>query len=361
VKLLDVTLRDGGFVNDFRLDEEATLWIIDLLDGAELDVVEIGYLTGLPENHGHYPDPGICYAWSPERIAEVTSTVRTPLAAMLHPAGPVPLDLHELAQSGLALVRVPVTPDNDGGWRALTDVIGGEGLCFSVNLTLATWSTLELVADCARTAEQAGAGMFYVADTNSAFLPHDVETLFRRVSDSVGLPLGFHAHDGKRLAHANVLAALRGGASWADASLGGVGRGAGNAATEVLHEIAGKSCVARYRILRALPQVSSAYRVGRAEQLWQQLCAFLDVWPPTIELFERVAAESGVDRYTLVAEQVLGRPLALPPREADLREMLGSTVPRLRLNKYRQISIGELRGDPLVNSVPAPQSCGPQR
>lgn len=234
----------------------------------------------------------------------VAERVSTPLVGMLHPGGPVVVDLVELATCGLALVRVPAVPGTDSGWRELTARLAAVGLPFSVNLTLATWSTPTDIAACGRAAEDAGAAMFYVADTNSAFLPQDVENLFTALGDAVGIPLGFHAHEGKSLAHANVVAARRGGALWIDASLAGFGRGAGNAATEVVHELAGKGASARQRLLRALPDVTAAFGVNSAEQLWQRLCAFIDLWSPAIELFERIGAELGVDKYSLVAERV---------------------------------------------------------
>ncbi|MFB8171466.1 hypothetical protein ACFC60_26345 [Kitasatospora purpeofusca] len=174
-----------------------------------------------------------------------------------------------------------------------------------------------------KTAESAGADTFYVADTNSALLPHQVEELFRRLSATVGLPLGFHAHDCKRLALANVLAAQHGGAQWADASLAGLGRGAGNAATEVLHELTGRGSATRNRLLQALPTITRAFEAHDARQLWQQLCAFLDLWPPTVELFEDAAARSGMDLYARVGEGLLGRELNRPPVEADLLALIG--------------------------------------
>lgn len=338
MRILDVTLRDGGFVNDFTLDHRTALQIIALLDVAEMDAVEIGYLTGLPPNHGYFPQPGICYAWAPQRIAEVAKAVATPLVGMLHPTGPVPLDIHELARSGLALVRIPVTPGTKSGWREIADALGAAGLRFAINLTLATWATPETTSRWARAAEQAGADIFYVVDTNSAFLPHQVENLFRRLRGAVRLPLGFHAHDGKRLAQANVMAAIRGGASWVDASLGGIGRGAGNAASEVLHEIAGRGPNSRYRLLRALPTVARAFGIDCAERLWQQLCACLDVWPPTIDAFERIGTELGVDKYALVARRVLGQRLDQPPRETDLSAMMGLDAPIPPLGTVDQIS-----------------------
>jgi 4-hydroxy 2-oxovalerate aldolase len=322
--ILDVTLRDGGFVNDFTLGDEDVAKVIALLDTADVDGIEMGYLTGLPSNHGLYDNAGICYAWSPERIAEVAGRTTTPLVGMLHPEATGPLDLKALAQAGLSAVRVPVTLDGDETWRTLTDELGSVGLPFTVNLTLASWATPETVTAWARTAEQAGAFAFYVADTNSAMLPAQVEEQFTRMRDNVGLGLGFHAHDCKGLALANVLAAWRGGADWADSSLAGLGRGAGNAATEVLHEITGRDPASRNRLLRALPWVTKAFGACDDTRLWRQLCAFMDFSPPAVALFENAEAIGEVtDKYALLANRLLGQRIDRPRRPAELRKLAG--------------------------------------
>ncbi|MDQ1532095.1 MAG: 4-hydroxy 2-oxovalerate aldolase [Microbacteriaceae bacterium] len=323
MNIMDVTLRDGGFLNGFALSSEAAAAIFTILDNADLDGIEIGYLSGLPADHGDYPAAGICYAWQPEQIANLASQALTPVVAMLHPAGPELLRLNELAHSKLGLVRVAVTPEPDITWRPMTDSLREAGLSFTINLTLATWATTERVLNCAIAAETAGAEIFYVADTNSSFLPRQVEDLFRRVSDVIQLPLGFHAHDGKRLAHANVLASQRGGARWADSSLGGFGRGAGNALTEVLHEISKRAPEGRYALLRSLPYVADAFGVDCAERLWLQLGAFINIWPSTMKELELAALELGVNRYSLVADKVLGSTFVNPPNQRDLRRMVG--------------------------------------
>ncbi|MEU8540741.1 hypothetical protein AB0C52_12290 [Streptomyces sp. NPDC048717] len=326
MKILDVTLRDGGFVNDFRLGLDDARAVVALLDTAEVDGIEVGYLTGLPPNHGQYTRTGPCYAMTPEHLADLAAVTTTPLIGMLHPGGTEPIDLPGLADAGLALTRIPVTPGKDGAWRDIAHRLASAGMPFSVNLTLASWADPGTIEACAKAAESAGAEMFYIADTNSAFLPRHVEEVFRALSGTVGLPLGFHAHDCKRLALANVLAAQRGGARWADASLAGLGRGAGNAATEVLHEITERSAEARHRLLLSLPRVTQAFEAYDARQLWQQLCAFLDLWPPTIEMFDEAELRTGVDKYARVSTRLLGRELGRPPVESDLMALAGLHV-----------------------------------
>jgi 4-hydroxy 2-oxovalerate aldolase len=323
MKILDVTLRDGGFVNDFGLSDQAAVWVVDLLDKAELDGVEIGYLTGLPPSHIQPKNPpGICHAWPVDRIAELAAVARTPLVGMLHPGGRVPIDFDELAQSKLRLVRITSAPVSTSDWREVADRVGAAGLSFTVNLTLASWVTPEDVVRRARAVEETGAEVFYVADTNGALLPRQVEDLFRRLRDSVEIPLGFHAHDCKRLALANVIAAERAGAEWVDSSLIGIGRGAGNTVTEVLHEIDGRGVEARYRLLRGLPEVARQFGVRQDEQIWQELCAFMDIASRTSELIEKIGQETGIDRYGLASNRLLGRTHSRLPSPEELRQMM---------------------------------------
>jgi 4-hydroxy 2-oxovalerate aldolase len=74
----------------------------------------------------------------------------------------------------------------------------------------------------------------YLADSLGSMRPERVTELFRRFATHTRHPLGFHAHDNQGLALANSLAAIEAGASWIDATMAGMGRGAGNAKTEQL-------------------------------------------------------------------------------------------------------------------------------
>ena len=45
IKVLDCTLRDGGYINDWKFGVEKSKIIIDLLQNANLDYIEVGFLT----------------------------------------------------------------------------------------------------------------------------------------------------------------------------------------------------------------------------------------------------------------------------------------------------------------------------
>lgn len=45
IRVLDCTLRDGGYINDWRFGRKTIMSILDKLDQAHIDIVECGFLT----------------------------------------------------------------------------------------------------------------------------------------------------------------------------------------------------------------------------------------------------------------------------------------------------------------------------
>src|SRR5207245_6517863 len=78
---------------------------------------------------------------------------------------------------------------------------------------------------------EAGAAEIVVVDTIGACGPEAVEYLVRQVCGWVGsgVPVHFHGHDDFGMATACAIAAIRGGASWIQGTINGMGERAGNA------------------------------------------------------------------------------------------------------------------------------------
>lgn len=77
-------------------------------------------------------------------------------------------------------------------------------------------------------AEQAGAEMIVLCDTNGGALPHDVSRIIERITTSTGLSLGVHFHNDAGVAVANSIASLRAGAVSVQGTANGYGERCGN-------------------------------------------------------------------------------------------------------------------------------------
>jgi 4-hydroxy 2-oxovalerate aldolase len=82
--------------------------------------------------------------------------------------------------------------------------------------------------------ESYGADYINLADSAGYLLPDGVRARIDVLADRLGIPVGFHAHNNIAMAVANSLAAIESGATYVDATLCGLGAGAGNAQIEVL-------------------------------------------------------------------------------------------------------------------------------
>lgn len=82
--------------------------------------------------------------------------------------------------------------------------------------------------------ESYGADVVYTTDSAGALLPDGVRERVTAMKAALKVPIGFHSHNNLGLAIGNSLAAIEAGATYIDGSLGGLGAGAGNTATEVL-------------------------------------------------------------------------------------------------------------------------------
>ena len=57
VKLLDCTLRDGGYINDWRWGYSTARDLVDTLTRAGTDIVEVGFLRNV---ESYRPDVTVC-------------------------------------------------------------------------------------------------------------------------------------------------------------------------------------------------------------------------------------------------------------------------------------------------------------
>ena len=169
-----------------------------------------------------------------------------------------------------------------------------------------TRTDLEFLRKVYTTALDAGAAEIVVVDTIGACGPEAVEYLVRQTREWVGsqVPVHFHGHNDFGMATACAVAAVRGGASWIQGTINGMGERAGNAD---ICEIA-----LALRCLYDVPVVLDLTKVRGVSEIVQKAGGYtLEAWKPLVgeNLFMR---ESGA-----VASQ-FHIPEAIEPYSSEL-------------------------------------------
>jgi 4-hydroxy 2-oxovalerate aldolase len=299
--IIDVTLRDGGYVNNFAFSLESAQKIVSTMPKVGVSRVEVGYYRPRLSADPAIPGPKCCrrdYLNGVSRVGEGVD-----IFVMVH-CDDVQLDDYQLlADCGVRGVRLIVSSSEISAIEPHIGAIHATGLLCSVNLIRMSQRTLESMIVHARAAEQSGADWVYLADSNGSMFPDRVEEIFRRIGCEVRINLGFHAHDSLRLAFANALAAVRGGARLLDCSLGGMGKGAGNLATEIITGYLKSSYSVPYNLIGmvdvANDVVSKWIARDHEKRCESALSAFLDL---NLDQLQEAVAAAQEQQCSLLAE-----------------------------------------------------------
>jgi len=230
VKLLDVTLRDGGYTNSFDFQEDEAINIVKSLHESGVDYIEIGYRNGPEKGSSKL---GISARVDHNYIQAIRSNVPdAKLAVMLHPHNVSKEDLTELKDKGISIIRVCVRADKI--LESLKTIAQAKklGLYVSANFVRITYFERSEARDCMLAAQSEGADLVYFADSNGHMVPSQVREYTEFLKGFLDIPLGFHAHNNLSLALSNALVAIDSGIDIIDSSICGMGRGAGNLSTE---------------------------------------------------------------------------------------------------------------------------------
>jgi 4-hydroxy 2-oxovalerate aldolase len=238
IKILDCTMRDGGLMNGHFFDDEVVKAVYSACVDAGIDYMEIGYINSRrifsPAEHGAWK---FCKEDDIRRIVGENDT-SLKLSAM---ADAGKSDYHEdilpRDQSVLDMIRVaayihqiPLALDmikdaHDKGYETTINL-----MAISVVSERELDEALELLAN-------SEVDTFYIVDSFGAIYSEQTQFLLEKYlsyTQSSGKQVGMHAHNNQQLAFANTIEAIIKGANILDASMAGLGRGAGNCPIELL-------------------------------------------------------------------------------------------------------------------------------
>ena len=230
--ITDTTLRDGSHSVAHRFTTSDVSRVVSALDGANVDIIEVGHGDGLAGSTANY---GFSAVPEMDLIkAAVQSAKNSKIATLLLPGiGTVP-DLEKVKDLGVKVIRVATHVTEADIAHEHIEVAKKMGFFVVGFLMMAHRAKTERVVEEAQKMESYGADVVYATDSAGALLPKGVKERISALKSALKIPVGFHSHNNLGLAIGNSLAAIEAGATYIDGSLGGLGAGAGNTPTEML-------------------------------------------------------------------------------------------------------------------------------
>ncbi len=230
----DVTLRDGMHSIRHQYTLGNVTAIARALDEAKVDAIEISHGDGITGSTFNY---GFGAHDDAEWIAAVASVcTHARVTILLLPGIGTVHDLKAAYDAGARSVRIATHCTEADVSRQHIEAARKLGMDTAGFLMMSHMAPVEKLVEQGRLMESYGAECVYVTDSAGAMLPaqYGEKVGAMRAALKPETEIGVHTHHNLTLGVANAIAGIRAGAVRVDASLAGMGAGAGNAPLEAL-------------------------------------------------------------------------------------------------------------------------------
>ena len=237
IKVLDCTIRDGGLMNNHLFTDEVVKAVYEANVQAGVDYMEFGYKGS--ENVFSRSEFGAWKFCKEEDLRKIVGDNDTNLKiSVMADTGRTDYDdILPKNESVVDLIRVATYIHQIPAAIELLNVAIDKGYETSINIMAISTAPEHELDEALELLAKTSVDCIYVVDSFGSFYSEQIVYYMDKYSSHakpVGKELGMHAHNNQQLAYANTIETVIKGAKYLDASMAGLGRGAGNCAMELL-------------------------------------------------------------------------------------------------------------------------------
>lgn len=237
VKVIDCTIRDGGLINNFYFEDELVKKVYSSCREAKIDYMEIGYKAS--EEYFSYKEFGKWKFCKEEDIRKVIGEAKsdTKLSVMADVGRTNLKEILPKNKSIVDMIRVAAYIHQIEEACEMIKNISDKGYKTSLNLMAVSVLKETELDKALEKVSKSEVNVVYIVDSFGALYTDDIKALtnkYLKYIKSTGIELGIHAHNNRQMAYANSIEALKNGATFVDATMSGLGRGAGNCYMELM-------------------------------------------------------------------------------------------------------------------------------
>jgi 4-hydroxy 2-oxovalerate aldolase len=238
IKLLDCTLRDGGYYNNWEFKPDLVKEYLNTMSITQVEYVEIGLRSS--KNIG-FKGP---YAFSTDIfLDELNIPDEIKIGVMINASEFKSFEGKNLIQkistlfsnsnsSRVDLVRIASHLEEFEHSLKISKVLKDMGYEVGLNLMQISEASNDQIVSFAQLASAYDLNVLYFADSLGNLKPGNIDNIISNLRKGWDGEIGIHTHDNMGLAMSNSQQAYKSGATWIDSTITGMGRGPGNLQTE---------------------------------------------------------------------------------------------------------------------------------
>lgn len=251
INILDCTLRDGGYINEWKFGKENITNILNGLEKSKVNIIECGYL-----NDKNIYDNSFTMFSSFESLEELLKDRNTKDRTYVAMVNYGDFDVNNIPEydgKSIKAVRVCFHKKNTKPALEHCKIIKSKGYKVFVQpmmtVTLSDLELLNLIEDC----NEMDADALYIVDSFGSLNKEGLCRMAYLVDNNLtsDIAIGFHGHNNLQLAFANAMSfmkCIKKREIILDSSIFGMGRGAGNLNTELIVDHCNKYFETEYEI-----------------------------------------------------------------------------------------------------------------